>query len=385
MLNTVHQRYTRQHALKNHMDSLQHQIALTLLPQVGAVTAKILVSYCGSAEGVFKSTRKELLKIPGIGAAAIAHIHTSEVLHLAERELKFIEEYGIKPVFYTDPTYPVRMLQCYDGPALIFFKGSSTDLLNADRIIAIVGTRQPTEHGKAMCEELVEGLLPYNVTMVSGLAYGIDITAHRKSCVVGMPNMGVLGHGLGSIYPSQHRGTALKMVENGGLISEYIHNAKPDREHFPMRNRIIAGMCDALLVVETAASGGSMITASLAGRNEREIFAVPGRPHEPKSAGCNYLIRTHQAKLIESAMDIASALRWDEAGKPRAIQTQLLLDLEPADRELINIVRANPEIQVDQLSIASGLSPGALAARILSLEFRGVIKTLPGKRYTLLG
>ena len=152
-----------------------------------------------------------------------------------------------------------------------------------------------------------------------------------------------------------------------------------------MRNRIIAGMCDALLVVETAASGGSMITASLAGRNEREIFAVPGRPHEPKSAGCNYLIRTHQAKLIESAMDIASALRWDEAGKPRAIQTQLLLDLEPADRELINIVRANPEIQVDQLSIASGLSPGALAARILSLEFRGVIKTLPGKRYTLLG
>jgi len=367
------------------MDSLQHQIALTLLPQVGSVTAKTLVSYCGSAEAVFRASRKELLKIPGIGAAAIAHVHTPDPLRLAERELKFLEDNGVEALFYTDAGYPTRLLQCYDAPALLFFKGSNAKLLNAERILAIVGTRQPTEHGKAICEELVEGLLQFNVLVVSGLAYGIDITAHRKSSALGIPNIGALGHGLGSIYPSQHRSAALKMIENGGLISEYLHDAKPDREHFPMRNRIIAGMCDALLVVETAASGGSMITANLASRNEREIFAVPGRPNEPKSAGCNYLIRTHQANLIETATDIAAALRWDEADKPRAIQTQLLLDLDPDEALLIDIIRKKPEIQIDQLTILSGFSPGSLASLILTLEFRGVIKTLPGKRYVVLG
>jgi DNA processing protein len=367
------------------MDSLQHQIALTLLPQIGPVTAKILVNYCGSAEAVFRASRRELLKIPGIGAAAIAHVQAPEAMLLAEREIRFLEEHGIAALFYTDPKYPFRLLQCYDAPALIFFKGHDLELLNAERILAIVGTRQPTDHGKAICEELVEGLLPFNVMVVSGLAYGIDITAHRKSCALGIPNIGILGHGLGSIYPSQHRSTALKMMENGGLISEYIHEAKPDREHFPMRNRIIAGMCDALLVVETAASGGSMITANMAGRNDREIFAVPGRPHEPKSAGCNYLIRTHQAKLVESSVDIAAALRWDEDSQPKPIQTQLSFDLDPVEKALIDIIRAKPEIQIDQLTLASGLRPGELASQILALEFRGVIKTLPGKRYVVVG
>lgn len=371
--------------LLNHMDSLQHQIALTLLPQVGAVTAKTLVSYCGSAEGVFRASRRELLKIPGIGPNAIAHIHTAEAMLQAEREIHFLETQRIDALFYTDPKYPARLLQCYDAPALIYFKGHDIDILNAERIISIVGTRQPTEHGKAICDTLVEGLLPFNVLVVSGLAYGIDITAHQKSCALNKPNIGVLGHGLNRIYPSQHRGTALKMVENGGLISEYLHDAKPDREHFPMRNRIIAGICDAVLVVETAASGGSMITANLASRCDREIFAVPGRPHELKSAGCNYLIRTHQAKLVECAADIAAAMRWDEEHKPRAIQTQLLLDLDPAEKLLIDTIRDKPEIQIDQLSLAAGLSTGELASLLLGLEFRGVIRTLPGKRYVVLG
>lgn len=366
------------------MDSLQHQIALTLLPQVGPVTAKTLVNYCGSAEAVFRASRKELLKIPGIGAAAIAHVHTPEPQRLAERELLFLEEHHVAALFYTDPKYPFRLLQCYDSPALIYFKGSDLELLNAERIIAIIGTRQPTDHGKAICEELTEGLQPFNTMVVSGLAYGIDITAHRKSCALNIPNIGVLGHGLASIYPSQHRSTALKMIENGGLISEYLHNAKPDREHFPMRNRIIAGLCDALLVVETAASGGSMITANLAMRNDREIFAVPGRPREPKSAGCNYLIRSHQAKLIECAADIAAALRWDEPVKSRAIQTQLFLDLDPAEKALVDIVRERPEIQIDELGLAAGLGTGALASLILGLEFRGVLRTLPGKRYLVV-
>ncbi len=367
------------------MDKLQDQIALTLLPQIGPVTAKTLVQHCGSAAAVFKASRRELLKIPGIGANTLTHIHAPEAQRLAEREIHFMEQHGIEALFFTDPNYPFRLLQCYDAPALFYFKGSSLELLNAERIIAIVGTRQPTEHGKALCEELVEGLKAFNVTVVSGLAYGIDIAAHRKACALDMPNIGVLGHGLASIYPNQHRSTALKMIENGGLISEYIHDAKPDREHFPMRNRIIAGLCDALLVVETAASGGSMITASLAGRCDREIFAVPGRPREPKSAGCNYLIRTHQAKLVETAADIAADLRWDEQGKsPKAVQTQLFIDADPAELALINIIREKPEIQIDALALAAGQSTGALASLILGLEFRGLIRTLPGKRYVVV-
>jgi len=367
------------------MDSLQDQIALTLLPQIGPVTAKNLVTFCGSASAVFKASRKELLKIPGIGTSTLTHIHSPEAQRLAEREIQFMEQHGIHALFFTDPKYPFRLSQCYDAPALFYFKGSNLELLNAERIIAIVGTRQPTEHGKAICDELVEGLRAFNIMVVSGLAYGIDITAHRKSCALDMPNIGVLGHGLASIYPNQHRSTALKMIENGGLISEYIHDAKPDREHFPMRNRIIAGLCDALLVVETAASGGSMITANLAGRCDREIFAVPGRPHESKSAGCNYLIRTHLAKLVETAADIAAALRWDEPDTPkRAVQTQLMLDVDPAELALINIIREKPEIQIDALALVAGHSTGMLASLILGLEFRGVIRTLPGKRYVVV-
>lgn len=362
-----------------------HQIALTLLPQVGAVTARTLVSYCGSAEAVFRATKKELRKIPGIGDIIIDSILHSDALQLAEREVYFIEQHDITPLFYTDARFPVRLLQSYDSPVLIFYKGNTPDMLNAEKIVSVVGTRQPTEQGRVLCEELVEGLLPYGVVVVSGLAYGIDVTAHRKACALNMPNFGVLGHGLGSIYPHAHRNVALKMIENGGLISEFTHETRPDRENFPMRNRIIAGMCDALVVVETAASGGSMITASIAARQHCEVFAVPGRPRDPMSAGCNYLIRSQQAHLVETAEDIANIMRWDEpAAQPRAVQAELFSDLDPDEKKLVELVRATPEIQIDQLGLASRLAPGELASRILALEFRGVLKTLPGKRYVVV-
>ncbi|MBL7825227.1 MAG: DNA-protecting protein DprA [Saprospiraceae bacterium] len=367
------------------MDTLQHQIALTLIPQVGAVTAKTLVSYCGSAQAVFRATKKDLRKIPGIGSVIIENIQRSNALELAERELLFIEEHGIHPLFYTDPRFPARLLQSYDCPNMLFYKGSDIGLLNSEKIVSVVGTRQPTEHGKAVCEELIEGLAGFGVLIVSGLAYGIDVTAHRKSCAINVPNIGVLGHGLGSIYPSAHRSIAFKMLENGGLISEYGHKTQPDRENFPMRNRVIAGMCDALIVVETAASGGSMITASIASRLSCEVFSVPGRPSDSKSAGCNYLIRTHQAHLIENAADLASVMRWDEPKVSKRQQTQLMLNLDPTEHALIDTVRNHPEISIDSLSLALNLPPGELASRLLALEFRGALKTLPGKRYVALG
>lgn len=363
---------------------LHYQIALTLVPQIGAVTAKTLVSYCGSAEAVFLASKKELLKIPGIGPGIVEAIGQPAALHRAEKELYFLEQYGVEALFYTDERYPVRLRQNADCPALLYFKGSGAELLNARRIVSVVGTRQPTEYGKAICEELMEGLQPYDVVVVSGLAYGIDITAHRKSSALGVPNIAVLGHGLSKVYPSQHRATALKLIENGGLLTEYTHDTGPDREHFPMRNRIIAGLCDALLVVETATSGGSMISAELAGQYERDLFAVPGRLRDPKSAGCNQLIKSNRARLCESAADIAAALGWNEAGRPTPIQTQLFLDLSPDETTLVNLIRRQPQIPIDEISIATQLGPGELATLLLGLEFKGLVRTLPGKRYILV-
>ncbi len=372
--------------LPTHMDSLQHQIALMLVPQVGAVTAKTLVSYCGSAEAVFRASKRELHKIPGIGRITIdALASAADPLKMAERELAFMEQHDVQAVFYTDLRYPARLRQCQDSPAMFFFKGSSLSLFDAPRVIAIVGTRQPSEHGKAICEEIVEGLQAYNVLIVSGLAFGVDVTAHRKASAMGIPNVGVLGHGLGSIYPSQHRSVALRMIENGGLVSEYAHDAKPDREHFPMRNRIISGLSDVVLVVETANSGGSMITVQCAERHGREIFVVPGRPHDAKSVGCNYLIKNERAKLAESATDIAERMQWGEPGKPKLAQTQLFLDLNAIETSLVGIIRDKPEIPIDQLTQAVQLTPGELASHILALEFKGIIRTLPGKRYIVSG
>lgn len=366
------------------MSSL-HQIALSLAPQVGAVTARQLVSYCGSAEAVFRASRKELLKIPGIGPVVADALQQSEILRRAEAELSFLEKHNIHLLFFTDSKYPARLKMCPDSPTLLFFKGSDVDLLSSERIIGMVGTRQPSEQGKAVCEDLVEELAAYNVTLVSGLAFGVDVTAHRKAVQINMPNIGCLGHGLGSIYPAAHRGIAAEMVNNGGLLTEYISPVKADREHFPMRNRIIAGLCDALIVIETATSGGSMITANLAIQYERELMAVPGRVHDLKSAGCNLLIKNNSAKLIENAADVAALMRWAESGKEQPIQTQLLFDLPPAEARLLDLVRQHPEIPVDLLAAQASMNTGELASLLLSLEFRGALRTLPGKRYIATG
>lgn len=365
-------------------DALLYPIALTFLPQVGAITARTLVSYCGGADEVFRASRRELLRIPGIGPTISESIaNASEALRRAEAELHFMQTHGVEAVFYTDSRYPTRLKQHNDSPVLLYFKGSALEWLNAQRIVSIVGTRQPTDYGRAVCEELVEGLKAYDTVVVSGLAFGIDVVAHRKAVALAMPNIAVLGHGLGRIYPAEHRSIALRIAENGGLLTEFTHDTGPEREHFPMRNRIIAGLCDALIVVETGATGGSMITANMAQQYGRPIFAVPGRLRDPKSAGCNRLIRTNTASLIESAADVATALNWSEKGKVQAVQQTLFLDLSPAEQTLVDIIRARPQIAVDELALAAQCAPGQLAALLLGLEFKGVIRTLPGKRYEL--
>lgn len=361
---------------------LQYQIALSLINGVGPVTAKSLIAYCGSAEAVLKAPKKELFKIPGIGPALIDAIqHHAEALRQAETEIEFMNRHGITALAFSDQQYPDRLKQRVDSPSVLYCKISDIQLLHAARIVSVVGTRQPTDYGRQICEEFIEGLAPYGVVVVSGLAYGIDVTAHRKASAEGLANFGILGHGLSMIYPSAHRHIAATMIEHGGLITEHTHLTGPDRENFPMRNRIICGMSDALLVVETAATGGSMITADLASRYGCDIFAVPGRIRDPKSAGCNMLIKSDRARLVECAEELADNMNWTPNGQSKGVQISMPLDLSEQESCIIQIIKDLPEIAIDELHHQAGIPSGELAAVILGLEFKGLIRTLPGKRY----
>ena len=293
-----------------------------------------------------------------------------------------MERYQIEALFYLDDNYPQRLKHYNDSPTLLYYKGKAD--LNSERIIAMVGTRKPTLHGIAICEELIVGMQPYGVLIISGLAYGIDITAHRKCLEMNIPTLGVMGNGLGRIYPPAHRQTAEKMIEKGGILSEYTHDVGPDREHFPARNRIIAGMCDGLIVVETAEQGGSMISVYKALSYHKDVFAVPGRPKDALSSGCNLLIKTNQAMLIEKASEVAEAMNWELSDRPKAIQKQLFLELSADEQLLVDLLKGKESIHIDLLTYEAKMTPSAIAALLLDLEFRGVVKTLPGKRYVLV-
>lgn len=361
--------------------NLVYKIALSKIPMVGPVTAKTIISYCGSVEAVFEASKGELMKIPGIGEKITDSILQSDVFDQAEMEANFIEENGIHTLFYLDKNYPSRLKHFPDSPVMLYYKGTAD--LNHHRIVGMVGTRQPTPQGLMHCEELVEALRPYNVLVVSGLAFGVDVAAHRKCLEMEIPTVGVLGHGLDQVYPATHHSVAEKMLKNGGLLTEFTSHTKPDKENFPMRNRIIAGLCDALIVVETAIKGGSMITAQIANNYNKDVFAVPGRLRDKFSQGCNNLIKTNRAALLESIDDIAYIMRWDADTGKQAKQQQLFIELTEQERLLVDLMQTLEEAGIDRLMHELQLSTSAVAALLLELEFKGVVRSLPGKRYVL--
>ncbi|NUO02641.1 MAG: DNA-protecting protein DprA [Saprospiraceae bacterium] len=364
------------------MDDLLYQIALTQAPLVGSVTARNLVSYCGSAREVFQANKKELLKIPGIGERTVQAILQRDYFKAAEDEILFIEKHGIEPLFYLDKKYPERLRHFPDSPVMLYCKGNID--LNAPRTIGIVGTRQPTVHGIGICEELVESLADYKVVIVSGLALGIDAVAHRKSLQTGQPTLGVLGHGLAQIYPYRHKQLAAQMIEQGGgILSELGHRAGPEREHFPMRNRIIAGLSDAIIVVETALQGGSVITVNFANEYNKDVFAVPGRLKDKFSQGCNHLIKTHKAALIENASDIAYTMRWTESGAKKGFQQELFVELSEPEKTVVALLGRQEAMSIDQLTFEMRVTNSEMATLLLELEFKGMVAALPGKRYVL--
>ncbi len=365
------------------MEDLIYKLALTLIPGVGSVNGKSLVAYCGGVKAVFMEKKRALLKIPGIGEQTINAIANHNVFGRAEEELAFIEKNKITPLFYLDKEYPIRLKQCHDSPLMLYYKGTSA--LNAPKVVAMVGTRKATEYGRDMCRKIIEGLVEQNVLIVSGLAYGIDTWSHKAALDNKLETVGVLGHGLDRIYPFANRALADKMTESGGLLCEYMSNTMPDRENFPMRNRIIAGISDAVIVVEAGASGGALITAEIANSYNRDVFAVPGRLGDPHSEGCNKLIKINKAALIQSAKDISYLLNWvDEKDHKKIVQRQLFLDLSPDEELIVSILKEKGDMEIDTLLLETSLMPAKAASVLLNLEFEGVIRCLPGKVYRLL-
>ena len=362
---------------------LFYQLALTLVPNIGDVQAKILVQHLGDASSIFKAKKSQLEKIEGIGQVRASSIKHFDGFHLVETELKFIEKYKIRTFFLTDEAYPKRLLNCYDSPTLLFYKGTAD--LNASKIVAIVGTRSNTDYGKNITEELVNDLANENVIIVSGLAYGIDAFAHKASLKYNVPTVGVVGHGLSKIYPAQNASLAKEMIaEGGGILSEFFHDTKPDKHNFPLRNRIVAGISDATIIVESSINGGSLITAKLADGYNRDVFAIPGKITDKVSAGCNHLIKHNKAILLTNAEELLAVMGWTEKKSKPKKQRELFIELTPEEQIIISLLQQKEAVHIDEINISSGLSSSTIAAAILNLELQGVVQSQPGKMYKVI-
>lgn len=362
-----------------------YQIALTCIPGVGVIHARNLMKTVGDEEAVFREKAKNLEKIQGISRRLIDEIRKAEVLRKAEKELEFVEKNRIETLFYTQDNYPSRLNNCIDAPVLLYSKGNAD--FNAKKVVSIVGTRNATKYGQEFCQQFISKLselLPH-VLIVSGLAYGIDICAHRASLQHNVSTVGVLAHGLDRIYPSIHRKTAKEMLEKGALITEFPSQTEPDRFNFVKRNRIVAGMADAVVVVESDEKGGSLITAEIANSYYREVFAVPGRTSDAKSSGCNTLIVHNKAVLLQDVTGFLDQMGWSTSVKSKQPkQRELFLNLTETEEKVFNALNGAESMHVNMLGIELNLPVSELFFTLLELEMKNVVKALPGGVYKLL-
>ncbi|MBN2520459.1 MAG: DNA-processing protein DprA [Bacteroidales bacterium] len=364
---------------------LLYKIGVSLIPGIGSINAKKIIAHCGNAKDVFKSQKSKLLKIPGIGKAVVNNILNNNVLSVAEKEIEFMLKYNIKPLFYLDPEYPARLKHCDDSPVMLFIKGNID--FEKGKVISIVGTRNATAYGKEVCEKLVKELAEknYEVLIISGLAYGIDVASHKAALKYGYNTVGVLAHGLCQIYPSAHKNIAKKMLEQGGLVTEFLHFETPERPNFVKRNRIIAGLADATIVIESGVKGGALITADIANSYNRDVFAFPGRAGDTWSEGCNKLIKTNKAALIENVDDLEYLMGWEnEVHKINPVQKKLFVELSREEKIIYDLVKENNEITIDVLAITSKMPVSKVSPVLLNLEFSGLVKSLPGSRYKVI-
>ncbi len=360
-----------------------YQLSLINISGVGDISTKNLISYCGKASDVFLTSKKALSKIPGIGPNLANKIASFKDFDQAAHQLDALSKIDGAFLFYTDAAYPKRLKQYHDAPSGLFFKGNMD--LNFTRTIAIVGSRNATDYGRSLTQQLVKELHQYQVAIVSGLAYGIDITAHKQALECGLPTLGIMGTGLERIYPAAHKNTAKSMLSNGGLLTEYKVATNPDPHHFPSRNRIIAAMSDAVVVVEAAKKGGALITAEIANSYNKDVFCFPGNIDHKYSEGCNFLIKRNKAHLITGASDINYIMRWDE--NPSSKQVRRVPNKKDFNQEewaVISLLLEHPEgLMIDEMAWRAQFQVSELAALLLNLEFKGHLRTLPGKKYKL--
>ena len=366
---------------------LIYQIGLTLVKGIGNIIAKQVIDSLGDASLLFTEKAHLLELIPGISRKIIAEINNSDVLKRAEKEVRFIEKNKITPLFITDIDYPQRLKECVDSPVILYYKGLAN--LNTAKIISIVGTRHATMYGKEITAELVRGIAEVfpDTLIVSGLAYGIDIAAHKAALKEALPTVGVLAHGLDRIYPSTHRSTAVEMIKEGGLLTDFLSETEPDRQNFVKRNRIVAGIADCTIVVESASKGGSLITANIADSYHRDVFAVPGKATDVHSEGCNILIKQKKAALITCADDIFREMCWDnsaESKKEKVVQKNLFIELSKEEQQIVGLLSKAENMQLNIIAVELDFPVNKLAAILFELEMKGVIRCMPGGLYGLV-
>ena len=365
-------------------EDLRYLIALTMIPAVGSITARKLIAYTGSAKAVFSEKKSNLLKIPGIGSILAGAINPSEALALADKELLFMQRNQVNKLTIFENDYPERLKHCPDAPLILYFKGKH--VLNTSKVLSIVGTRNATEYGTDQCRRIIRDLSENNhhVLIVSGLAYGIDVQAHMAALQYGQDTVAVLAHGLHTIYPYAHKNLAGRIIQEGALVTDFCAGDNPERNNFLKRNRIIAGLSDATLVIESGKKGGALITADLAISYNRDVFAIPGRVNDSMSQGCNLLIRDNKAALVECFSDIEYFLGWDRKDKtdePR--QAKLFVELSQEEQKIVDELKKEEHLSPDILSLRTGFPVSKISAILLNMEFKGLVSVLPGSYYRL--
>ncbi len=361
--------------------SLKHKIALGLIPRIGDINARKLVSHFGSVEAIFHEPYRNLIKIQGIGAGIAKYISERSYLDAAEKEAEYITRNNIRTYFYLDNDYPFRLRQCDDSPVVFFFEGNCD--LNSSKLLSVVGTRNATTRGRETCERIIFGLAANHpdLIIVSGLAYGIDIASHKAAIANNLQTIGVLAHGLKTIYPAVHYSVAKVIRKNGGLLTDFLSDALPERNNFLKRNRIIAGLSDATLVVESGIKGGALVTADIANSYNRDVFAVPGRPDDQWSAGCNSLIKANKAALADSAEDIEMFLNWSPPKTKTPVQRSLFSELDETEQQIFELLTKQGELNIDTICRSLEIPVYKLSSLLLQMEFKGLVKCYPGNVY----
>ncbi len=369
---------------ETNLENLRYHLALSLAPKVGPGVFKAIIAYSGSAKAFFQLNKRKASKIPRVGEKLLEIQRQAEsLLQKADDLINLSEKKGFKIIISTDQNFPSRLKIQEDGPVVLFTQGNGN--LNFERSVGIVGTRSATTYGKSITRKIVEDLLPYQPVIISGLAYGIDIEAHRAALQVGLPTIAVMGSPITQIYPAIHKKTAEQLQESGILMSEYAPGSTMVPGNFPARNRIIASLSDALIVVEAAEKGGALITAEIAYSYNKDVFAVPGNLQSPFSEGCNHLIRKMKASIYTGPGDIAEALFWSKPGEEKIKKPSLDLDgRDEEDTAILKLLLEKGESEIDQISYQTEIPLGMLSSKLLSLEFEGIVKSLPGKKFKLL-